>query len=157
MEKPLEKQKITLSRALRYKKRVLERLRSAESDVQTYNSLAAGAVREVDVMEKIKEREKIVLHLLDLKIAMQDATRPIMPLVFQLSETKSEIAFWQRIPTVHGKVRAHYRDEAETEYWAIIRKNEVDEKVCKLQDRIDALQTRIDAHNASTSIEISVI
>ena len=88
---------------------------------------------------------------------MQDATRPIMPLVYQLAETKSEIAFWQRISTVHGKVRAHYRDEAETEYTAIIRKTDVDAKVRSLQDRIDALQTKIDAHNTSVSIEIAVI
>ena len=153
----MQKQTMTLSRALRYKKRVLERIRSAESDVQSYNSVVDGAVREADVSERLQERSRLVDHLIELKQALQDATRPIMPLVFELAETKSDISFWQRISTVHGKVRAHYRDEAETEYNAIIRKPQVDEQVRSLQDRIDSLQTKIDAHNADTTIEISVV
>lgn len=153
----METQKMTLSRALRYKKRVLERLRSAESDVQSYNSVVDGAEREVDVNKKLAERGALVQHLIELKLALQDATRPIMPLVFELAETKSEISFWQRISTVHGKVRSHYRDEAETSYNALIRKPQVDEKVKELQERIDALQTKIDAHNADTTIEITVV
>jgi hypothetical protein len=148
-------EKMTLSRALRYKKRVIEKIRKFESDVQESNCKVEGEARDVDPAICLKQRAIWVNHLVDLKLAIQEATRPIQRLILELAEAKANIGFLQRIPTTHGSQRPRYRDEASVKYEAVIRKSQVDSSVASQQDVIDNLQTKIDLHNAETVIEIN--
>ena len=147
-------EKMTLSRALRYKKRVIENIRNLESEIQENNSKVAETERECDPELALKIRKVWVNHLIELKLKIQEATRPIQRLILELAETKTEISFVSRIPTVHGVHRAHFRDEATLTYEAAIRKQEVNTLLTELRDRIDSLQTKIDLHNAETTITI---
>lgn len=146
--------KMTLSRALRYKKRVIERIRTIESDVQMSNCVVSGEEPNVDVRLALNQRQEWVKHLIALKLALQKGTEPIQRLVFELAETKSEVAFLQRINIQHGTVKARYREEASITYQATIRKPERDKLITELQERIDIIQTKIDQHNATLEIEI---
>ena len=146
---------MTLSRALRYKKRIVERIRKLESEVQENNSQIDGEERETDVRLALKQRAAWVQHLVAFKLALQEATRPIQKLVFELAETKAELSFLQRICTLHGTQRARYREDISTTYTAELRKKEVDTLTETLQKRVDDLQTKIDAHNATKQLEIS--
>lgn len=148
-------EKMTLSRALRYKKRVIETIRRLETDVQENNSRVEGETRDADPDLCLKRRASWVKHLVDLKLKIQEATRPIQRLVLELAETKAEISFMQRISTVSGMHRPRYRDETAVNYEAVIRKPQIDATIIALQDRIDSLQTQIDNHNAETTIEIT--
>jgi hypothetical protein len=148
-------EKMTLARALRYKKRVVETIRSLETDVQSTNSVVEGSEREVDVRMSLKRRDGWVKHLVDLKLAVQEASRPIQRLILELAETKSEIAFWSRLDTTNGVKSDRYGyKEGETKVEAVVRKSEKDERVKALQTKIDAYQTKIDDHNASTLVEV---
>lgn len=149
-------EKMTLSRALRYKKRVVEKIRQFESDVQNSNTIVVGEGREVDVRLALQQRAAWVKHLVDLKLAIQTASQPIQRAVLDLAETKSEIAFLQRVGTQHGTQQSRYSGEPSLKYESEIRKQERDKMITALQDRIDTLQTLIDAHNAETRIEVSV-
>lgn len=146
-------EKMTLSRALRYKKRVVETIRRLETDIQTYNSRLDGTEVEVDIRKAIKDRQLWVEHLVDLKLKLQEATRPIQRLVLELAEAKSEISFWQKISVNNGKMMGMY-DDKPTVYFAEVKKTERDQSVINLQKRIDQLQTNIDAFNATNTIEI---
>jgi len=146
---------MTLARALRYKKRVVESIRQLEADIQVNNSRVEGEEREVDVRLALKQRAAWVTHLVHLKLAIQQATRPIQRFVLELAETKSEIAFMQRVNIEHGTQRSRFRDEQTIKLEAEIRKSERDKLVNGLQDRIDELQTKIDAHNAENLIEVT--
>lgn len=146
---------MTLSRALRYKKRVVENIRKLEEDVQSNNSMVYGEECDSDVRLSLKQRDGWVTHLVDLKLAIQAATQPINRLVLELAETKSEISFVQRINVTHGLSQSRYRDEASIKYKAEIRKPERNTLVTTLQNKIDDLQTRIDVHNAETTITLS--
>ena len=148
-------EKMTLSRALRYKKRVIENIRNLESEVTENNSKVADTERDCDPVLALEHRRAWVEHLVDLKLTIQEATRPIQRLVLELAETKAEMSFLSRIPTNHGMHRGHYRDEAPLMYEAAIRKQEVNKLLLDLRDRIDNLQTKIDLHNAETTIEIN--
>lgn len=148
-------ERMTLARALRYKKRVLENIRNLENDIQSNNSVVEGAERDVDVRTALKQREAWVKHLVDLKLAIQEATRPVTRLVLELAETKSEIAFWNRVDTSNGTQKDRYGyTNPEVKVQAEIRKNERDTTLKSLQERIDSIQTKIDDHNASTVIEV---
>lgn len=146
---------MTLSRALRYKKRIIEKIRKLESDIQSNNSVVEGEEREADVKLCMKQREVWTNHLIDFKLALQEATRPIQRLVFELAETKAELSFIQRIPTQKGQVRGRYRDEPNMTYVAEFTKKDVDAKTEELQKRVDELQTKIDAHNATTNVKLA--
>lgn len=147
-------EKMTLSRALRYKKRVVETIRATESDIQSYNCVVEGTEPEVDVRKALAKRKAWVDHLVLLKLQIQEATRPIQKMVLELAETKSEIAFLQRINTTHGRVENRWGGATPELWFAVIRKTEKDQLVADLQKRIDELQTKIDAFNAEHTIEV---
>lgn len=145
--------KLTLARALRYKKRVVESIKKLETDIQQCNSIVEGEERETDITLALRQRSAWVKHLIALKLSLQNATGPIQKLVFELAEAKSEIAFYQRLSTENGMVKSRY-GEPSLKYEAKIRKGERDKIVKELQDQIDRLQTKIDAHNATVEIDV---
>lgn len=147
-------EKMTLSRALRYKKRVIETIRGLEADIQGYNSVLEGTDPEVDVRKALMKRKAWVEHLVLLKLQIQEATRPIQKMVLELAETKSEIVCLQRLNTTHGKVENRWGDGKPELWFAVIRKAEKDQLVADLQKRIDELQTKIDAFNAEHTIDV---
>lgn len=148
-------EQMTLSRALRYKKRVVETIRRLENDVCEYNSRIEGTESETNVRGSFALRQKWVSHLIDLKLKIQEATRPIQRMVLELAETKSQIAFVQRISTNHGPVADKWENKT-TNYFSDIRRAEKDSMVVELQAKIDSLQTKIDEHNTKTLISVEV-
>lgn len=147
-------EKMTLARALRYKKRVVETIRTLETDIQSYNSVLDGTEPEVDVRKALAARAIWVQHLTDLKLRLQEATRPIQRSIFELAEAKAEITLLQRLNTNHGKVPNQWGEEKPQTYFAVVRKAEKDQAIVDLQTQIDQLQTSIDAFNAATTIEV---
>jgi len=145
---------MTLARALRYKKRVVAKIAALEADIQTNNTLIEGAEREVDIRQSLKDRDALVRHLTDLKLAMTRATSAVFPMILDVAELKSKIAFLGRIPTTHGVHRDRY-GETNATYVAELRKKEVTKAVTDLQAQIDDLQAKIDAHNNKVTVEVS--
>ena len=143
---------MNLSRGLRYKKRLVEKIRKLEQDIQSNNSYLIANVQEVNVLSLYETRQNLVVQLLSLKVALQTATQPIMKQILELAEAKAEIVFWQRVDTTFGLKKDLYADGPPTEYFAVYRKSWVDEKISALQDNIDSLQTSIDAYNNATFI-----
>lgn len=144
---------MTLAKALRYKKRVIEAIRQLETDIQTNNSKGEGEEREIDVLTAMKTRSSFVEHLVELKSLIQEKTRPIQYLILQLAEAKSEISFIQKLDVTHGLSRGRW-ETTPVKYEAIIRKSERDKMVKDLQKKIDDIQSKIDMHNAATTLEI---
>ncbi len=145
---------MTLSRALRYKKRVVEIIRTLENEITASNSVVMGEVREIDIEQAMAKRKNAVAHLLELKQALQEATKPIMCKILQIAELKSEAAFLQRIPTRQG-LKAGYQADQALVYDSVITKVAKDACILAAQDEIDNLQTQIDHHNATTKIKVS--
>lgn len=146
--------KMTLSRALRYKKRVVETIRVLENDIISSNSVIEGEERTVDISASLAKREKMVDHLLSLKKVTQQFTLPIMHKILLIAELKSEAAFMQRIPTHSGVIKPKYQGDQTLTYFCTIRKDQKDQRITEIQDQIDVLQTEIDHYNAVTTIEV---
>lgn len=148
---------MTLARALRYAKRVKEKISKVEGDIASYNSIIEGAEREIEgtIAENMARREKLVDHLIELKLATIKATQPVMPVILRLSELKGKIAFLNRIGMTHGVVNDRYGTGQPTKYVAEIRKGDRDKQVVELQGQIDELQGKVDAHNANTKINVN--
>lgn len=148
--------KMTLARALRWKKRVVSTIRKFESDILANNSRIKGKEVEVAVSDLLVKRQDWITHLINLKMALTRASAPIQQMILTLAEAKAEIVFLSQISTTHGVVRSGYRDEAPLEYEAVLRKSAVDAKVAALQQEIDEIQTNIDGFNNANYIDVEV-
>lgn len=153
------KKKMTLNRALRYKKRVIESIQEFRERVSEYNSCSVvdgESNRDHCPKKNLELYQAWVNHLIDLKLKTQKATFPIQELIFKLAEAKSEINFLKTVPTRHGKQRPTYRDESEVVYDAIFKNLDIESKVSELKTFIDDTQTQIDLHNSETFIELEI-
>jgi hypothetical protein len=148
--------KMKLSRALRYQKRVKESIKKTETDVQSDNSKPEGEERDTDITLALAQRAAWVNHLTDLKLATQMASADIRRDILELAECKAEISFLQRLDVQKGTVKDCWsRDTPAIKYETVINKNQRDGMVSKLQDKIDAFQTKIDNFNTSTELEVA--
>ena len=150
---------ITLARALKYKNRVVERIRKVEDDIRANNSILVGGEREYNVEELFKERLGLEAHLVDLKMRIDSANAPIKESIVQMQGLKGRLVFLQSVPTTHGKQHSHrmYGDEGEVVYEATARKVEIDSWITGINKQLDDLQEFVDKHNNTQVIEMSVI
>jgi hypothetical protein len=144
-------QTMLLSRALRYKKILLEKIQQYEADVINNNSKPIESVREVDVNKSFTAYTNLIEYLINFKLIVQKATLPIQKQILQLSESKSYLAFLSKINTTRGKIPGY---EQVIEYNTIYCRADIDKMKENIKIIIDTLQTEIDTHNASTLIEI---
>lgn len=145
--------KMTIAKALRYKKRVISKIQTLEADIIANNSILEAAEREVEVPEALGKREKTITHLIDVKLAISTASAPIQRMILECAEAKSYISFLRSISVDHGLKGNSWGDELAT-YTAQIRKKERDAQVLAAEDRIDGLQSEIDAFNNGIKVEI---
>ena len=59
---------LTIARALKLKNRLQSRIRVIASDMESYNSTVSGGTKEVNVRESLIEYERLVDHLIALKV-----------------------------------------------------------------------------------------
>lgn len=147
---------VTLARLLKYKNRVIERMRKLERDIQTGNSILKGGERDTNIRASLEERLALEQHLVELKLRLEDVNAPIKSAIHQLQELKGRITFFQTISTIHGvqdSRRTMYGEQGSVEYEAEIRKSEIDGWVSAVQEEIDSLQERIDQFNNTTKVD----
>ncbi len=147
---------ISLAKALKYQKRVAERISKISQNIASSNSIVEGNERDTDIGAAIKERLRLVNHLVELKVKKNRANSTIQEDIFRLAELKGEITFLNGISTTHGKSSERWSEE-EVRYVAHLRKVDIDKNVLALEAEIDRIQDRIDKHNHITMIEIDVI
>jgi hypothetical protein len=147
---------LTLAKALSVKNRLAGRLAQARSNIETYNSVAAGLYGRdgatVNVRNEYGRYRKLQDGLIVVKAAIQQANQPIYEDVLQVAELKSVIQMMSTLNTKHGTEPGY--NGVEYNYIAEFRKPEVLEIVRKLEAEIDALQDKINEYNATTRLDI---
>ena len=142
------------------KNRLAARLSEISQQISAANVNIVGNEREVDVRQLMVIRGEIVAKLIEIKTAISAANEPIRMIIYEIAELKASIGFLKGIPTTHGRVasrRSVFDDSnPEVEYEAAIRASETDAWSKSAKRMIDVLQAKIDAHNASTSVDVTV-
>ncbi len=146
---------ISLSKALKYKKRVEERISELSSEIADGNSILKESERESDISALLTERDNVVKHLVDLKVAIMAANQPIQRNILVLAELKGKIAVLKKMSTVHGPGERSWQDTNRDEYVAVLRKADVQKMVKEMEVRIDDIQDELDAFNATTKIKVA--
>lgn len=147
---------ISLAKALKYQKRVAERIGKISQNITSNNSILEGNERETDIDAALKERLRLVNHLVELKVRKNRANADIQEDIFRLAELKGEITFLNDISTTHGKSPDRWAEE-DAKYVAHLRKADVDKAVLALEAEVDRIQDKLDKHNHNKTIEIDVI
>ena len=147
--------RINLSQALRLKKRTKEMIAKITQSIQTYNSiLRSDGSREIDIHKAINFRDQLKAYLVDLKLALQEASRPIGRDILEVSELKDRISFLQKLNVKHGKIVTEGYHPTELIYEAVVRKNQVDKMCMDTQKQLDVFYAKIDEFNSVHFIEI---
>lgn len=143
---------VPLSRALKLKNRMAQRLGELDELIVTYNSLPLGQM-EYDVRQLLRERLELAMHLVELKSAISQVNQPVQKTIFELAECKSLVAMLKRVPTKHGPVIEGYQS-TRIDYAAQMRKTDIDREVRRVEKEIDRLQEILDRFNYQTSIAV---
>lgn len=144
---------ITLAKALKLKKRLVEKIHGVEGDINKFNRIISGNEREVDIQKLIYSRDYMIGLLIDLKVKIFEAGSAIRAEIFRLSELKSDITFYRAISTDKGK--SYNYDGNCIEYDVVVNKAFVDSIVSKNEAEIDRIQFDvIDKHNNTSFITI---
>ncbi len=154
----MKSMKISLSKAMKYKKRVGSAISRVSRDIESHNSVTHDAgkkpEREVNIRELRGYRKRLVDHLITVKTLLMAANQPIYRDILLLAELKSTVSFLGQLPTEHGAVNRYLSGDTPQLQSAEIRKAEVDVQVIRLEAEIDKVQDKLDEFNATTMIEV---
>jgi len=152
--------KITLSKALSLKKRLVGDIERLAKIIISNNSWRVDNEPEYDVNETYDKYVQAKKKLVDLKTAISAANAPIQGKIFQLAELKDQINTVRKIEAKKGKrletVGRYGSESAEFEFTCAMGRKTLDEMTTILQDGIDELQADLDAFNANTQIEFEI-
>lgn len=145
---------ITLAKALKIKNRLVGRLAKVQADIQAFNSVPEGQAGQVDVPALIQNREALVEAIVGLKTVINDANREAQRDIYALAEKKATAQFLAGVSTRHGPQPPVYPSTIEVNYFAALKKADVDAQVVGLEKEIDQLQDRLDQFNHDRKIEV---
>ncbi len=151
--------KMTLAKALKHKNRVAQKIARISDDIRVNNSILAINAAEVDVKALDEMRKTLTDYLVALKTAIHRASDAVRDSIFMLAELKGSIGFYRSISTQHGKRESHRfggSGDEFVEHKAVMRKDAVDRMVTELEERIDAIQDRLEEFNVTTKIDIDI-
>lgn len=147
-----ETTQINLSRALKLKNRVVNRLSKLDAQITEHNS-AIEDNQEYDVRQSYRARLVLAEQLVKLKAAISAANQPIQSTIFEMAECKALIAMLSRVNTRHGPSVEGFSG-SRTTYVAQFRKPEIDREIKRVEVEIDRIQDRLDGFNHRTMITV---
>ena len=157
---------VTLAKVMKYKNRLVEELQRVTGLIYSNNSLTEELreISTVEVPKLIETRRSIVNHIVAIKLLIQQKNLSVAndvlnsaqyKRILELQELKNEVSFYRGLNTQHGPIRNYYSDNNEVvNYTAIVRQEDVDNKVKELNKLIDKLQEEVDGYNHSTKVSI---
>lgn len=139
-----------LSKALKYKKKLIKLLEEDMEKIHTYNSSPSNIERVYNPMDCFTSYKKRLEELINLKAAIQKANVPVYDKIFRLSELKNVIIKLKRIPTEEGEIR--YGNSEPLIRTVIFNKLTIDNLIKESEDQIETIQEELESYNATTEI-----
>lgn len=143
-----------LHKALKLRKKLVGDIARLKTQIQTKNSYSEGSLdaEKYNVPKLYEELKSKINSLTGLKYAINEANREIQANIYNISEYKALIAFWNEVPVKEGKQIVGYSDAATIEYHVQIDEAARNKMVEEYQTKVDALQEEIDTFNYTTDI-----
>jgi hypothetical protein len=151
---------ISLAKALKVKNRLVGELSNLQNVARQHNALPVESRGEKSVrLDKVwQDIQTTSNHLVELKSKIAVATAPITPLLVDLAETKSTIAFLESLQIKEGKEDTQIGYGVNSSLKTVVWNSFIDEAaktklIKENKNRIDSLQDQIDEFNAVTKID----
>lgn len=140
-----------LTKALKAKKKLISKVNREHEKLRKYNSTIEGSNITYDPEESYNNWIKYSKELVELKTKIIQATAGIYGKIFEMTECKSQIGCLNNLNITNGKVVNLY-DPGVIQHTAYIDELKRDELIVSLEDRIETLQSEIEAYNSTTKI-----
>lgn len=145
--------KVTLAKALKQRKRLIQQVTQLDARIARNNSVLEGNSREGSVVEMLAERRKLIDKVVATKVAMYNANAGVQHRIFLIAELKGLIQSLQTLDTKEGKQDTFgYRNAEASVYNAELSRTAVETKIADLEAEIDAIQDEIDQYNHNTEV-----
>ena len=150
----------TISKLLKAKTRIISELVELKLLVARSNSYAIGDPDIPPVRQAFENILKLTNDLVKIKTAITKGNTGVQHLIFELSETKGLLSYFQGLNTRRGDItNPGYGNVAPTvtTFDAEIKANEKTQLLETWKARINEIQDELDEYNASTKVEVDVI
>jgi hypothetical protein len=146
--------KVNLAKALKMKNSLIGEINRLKTIFLRENSRQSASKSTVDRQKVYSAIEDKVAILVGLKSKITAANISIYPVLCAMEEAKSRMAWLPTIPVKHGLFQEGYGAAQNVIQWdAYITQDAIDEETRLLQKYIEELQDKVDAYNATTTIE----
>jgi hypothetical protein len=142
---------MNIKQALKLKNKLVTQIKEQYEIAKAHNSIEQGNPRRYSASEAICEAEKLATELVELKTKIHLANAPVYDLIFQMSEYKNQIKQLKSIPVEEGKVTERY-GSISTIKEVELNIAQRDNFVKQLENKIEAIQDKLDTHNATTEL-----
>jgi hypothetical protein len=142
---------MNIKQALKLKNKLVTQIKEQYEIAKAHNSIEQGNPRRYSALKAIGEAEKLAIELAELKTKIHLANAPVYDLIFQMSELKNQIKQLKSIPVEEGKVTERY-GSVTTIKEVELNIAERDNIVKSLENKIEAIQDKLDTHNAITEL-----
>jgi len=142
---------MNIKQALKLKNKLVTQIKEQYDIAKAHNSIEQGNPRRYSALEAIGDAEKLATELVELKTKIHLANAPVYDLIFQMSEYKNQIKQLKAIPVDEGKVTERY-GSISTIKEVELNIAERDKLVKELENKIEAIQDKLDTHNATTEL-----
>ena len=145
-----------VSRALKLKNKLAGEVAHFKAFLLAQNARPVKQPFDYNNAEVLANLRARLHELVKVKTAIAVVNSAIYEKIFQLAELKGPIAKLNELDTRQGIIvdHDHYRERAEVEYVAQIKKVEVDRLVAELQGQIQSIQEELDEFNHTHSVDL---
>ena len=142
---------MNIKQALKLKNKLVAQIKEQYEIAKAHNSIEQGNPRRYSALKAINQAEELSIELAELKTKIHLANAPVYDLIFQMSELKNQIKQLKSIPVEEGKVTERY-GSVSTIKEVELNIAERDNIVKALENKIEAIQDKLDTHNAITEL-----
>ena len=142
---------MNLTKALKYKKKLIKLIDEQYLRFSKFNSTLVGAEVPYNAEQAFKEWIRLTDELVELKTKIHIANGPIMEKIHRMAELKNMIHRFRSVDTKSGTHRDYY-DKEVAEYTAFMDIVKKDTQIYAWEGMIEELQEEIEAYNATTKI-----
>jgi hypothetical protein len=142
---------MNIKQALKLKNKLVAQIKEQYEIAKAHNSIEQGNTRRYSVNGAIQKAEELAIALVELKTQIHAANAPVYGLIFQMSELKNQVKQLKAIPVEEGKVTERYSSSSSIKE-VELNIAERDNLVKVLEDKIEAIQDKLDTHNITTEL-----
>ena len=142
---------MNIKQALKLKNKLVTQIKEQYEIAKAHNSIEQGNPRRYSAVAAINKAEELSNELAELKTKIHLANAPVYDLIFQMSELKNQIKQLKSISVEEGKVTERYGSVTAIKE-VELNIAERDNIVKALENKIEAIQDKLDTHNATTEL-----